>query len=190
MGNITMSMSMSLDGFIAAKNDSPDEPLGEDGQRLHGWLFRDSNKQYNQVMEAATKSLGAVIIGRRTYDNAHADWGDYGPADDVPSFVLSHDVPPEHNAKMTFVSDGLESALKQARAAAGNKSIDLMGANVQQQFLKAGLIDTIDISIVPVILNEGVRLFDHLGSAHISLKQLKVTEGDQVTHISYAVVKK
>jgi len=189
MGKIIMGMSMSLDGFIAAKNDSPDLPLGEDGDRLHEWLFRDDNKEYNRVIEDATQSLGAVIIGRRTYDNAHTHWSEYGPADGVPSFVLSHDIPDSPNAKMTFVTDGLESALKQARAVAGDKSIDIMGANVQQQFLKAGVIDTITVDIVAVILNSGVRLFDHLGDQHIILKQLEVNAGDQVTHITYSVVK-
>jgi dihydrofolate reductase len=184
-----MNMSMSLDGFIAAKNDSPEQPLGEDGDRLHEWLFRNNSEEYDKAIEGATQSLGAVIIGRRTYDNARASWGGHGPVEGVPSFILSKDIPDENGPMMTFVTDGIESALKKARAVAGDKSIDIMGANVQQQYLKAGLIDIIVIDLVPVILSEGVRLFDHLGDKHISLQQLEVNEGDQATHITYSVAK-
>lgn len=90
----------------------------------------------------------------------------------------------------TFVSDGIESALAKAREMAGDKDIALMGANVQQQFLVAGLLDEIHVDVVPVLLCEGVRLFDHLGSKHISLEQTKVGEGDRVAHLTYRVVKR
>jgi len=189
VGKIVMSMSMSLDGFIAARNDSPDQPLGEDGDRLHEWLFRNAGAEYNKVIGGATRSLGAVIIGRRTYDNARVAWGGHGPVEGVPSFVLTHDIPGETGSLMTFVTDGIESSLKKAKAVAGHKSIDIMGANVQQQFLKAGLIDRIEIDLVPVLLGEGVRLFDHLGAQHVGLRQLEVSEGDQVIHITYSVMK-
>ncbi len=193
MGKIVMDMSMSLDGFIAATNDNPDQPLGEDGQRLHEWYFKDNAQAYNKEMEEDLASVGAVIIGRRTYENNHAWGGNEGPLGSVPRIVLAHadHVPPKEaiGPVFTFVSDGIESALAKAKELAGDKDIALMGANVQQQFLVAGLLDEIHVDVVPVLLCEGVRLFDHLGSKHISLEQTKVGEGDQVAHLTYRLVK-
>jgi dihydrofolate reductase len=192
MGKIVMDMSMSLDGFIAAKNDTPDQPLGEDGQRLHEWYFKDNAQEYNKEIEADLASVGAVIIGRRTYENNHAWGGNEGPLGSVPCIVLAHadHVPPKEaiGPDFTFMSDGIESALAKAKELAGDKDIALMGANVQQQFLVAGLLDEIHVDVVPVLLCEGVRLFDHLGSKHISLEQTKVGEGDQVAHLTYRVI--
>jgi dihydrofolate reductase len=191
MGKIVMDMSMSLDGFIAATNDTPDQPLGEDGQRLHEWYFKDNAAAYNMEMEEDLTSVGAVIIGRRTYENNHA-WGGKGPLGSVPCMVLApadHVSPKEEIGPVfTFVSDGIASVLAKAKALAGDKDIALMGANVQQQFLVAGLIDEIHVDIVPVLLCEGVRLFDRLGSKHITLEQTEVGEGDQVAHLTYRVV--
>jgi len=192
MGKIVMDMSMSLDGFIAAKNDNPDQPLGEDGQRLHEWYFKDNAEAYDKEIEEDLASVGAVIIGRRTYENNHA-WGGEGPLGSVPCIVLAHadHVPPkeEIGPVFTFVSDGIESALAKSQEMAGDKDIALMGANVQQQFLVAGLLDEIHVDVVPVLLCEGVRLFDRLDSKHISLEQTEVGEGDQVAHLTYRVVK-
>ena len=193
MGKIVMDMSMSLDGFIAATNDNPDQPLGEDGQRLHEWYFKDNAQAYNKEMEEDLASVGAVIIGRRTYENNHAWGGNEGPLGSVPCIVLAHadHVPPKEaiGPVFAFMSDGIESALAKAKELAGDKDIALMGANVQQQFLVAGLLDEIHVDVVPVLLCEGVRLFDHLGSKHISLEQTKVGEGDQVAHLTYRLVK-
>jgi dihydrofolate reductase len=193
MGKIVMDMSMSLDGFIAATNDNPDQPLGEDGQRLHEWYFKDNAQAYNKEMEEDLASVGAVIIGRHTYENNHAWGGNEGPLGSVPCLVLAHadHVPPKEaiGPVFTFVSDGIESVLAKAKELAGDKDIALMGANVQQQFLVAGLLDEIHVDVVPVLLCEGVRLFDHLGRKHISLEQTKVGEGDQVAHLTYRVVK-
>jgi dihydrofolate reductase len=193
MGKIVMDMSMSLDGFIAAKNDNSDQPLGEDGQRLHEWYFKDDAAEYIKVMEEGQANIGAVIIGRRTYENSHAWGGHAGPLGSVPCVILSaaEHMPPkeEIDPVFTFVSDGIESALAKSKAMAGDKDIAIMGANVQQQFLVAGLIDEIRVDVVPVLLCEGVRLFDHLGSRHISLEQIDVGAGDQVAHLSYRVVK-
>jgi dihydrofolate reductase len=194
MGKIVMGMSMSLDGFIAATNDTPDQPLGEDGQRLHDWYFRDNARAYHKELGANLASVGAVIIGRRTYENSRASWGgNQGPLGSVPCLVLAHaeHVPPkeEIGPVFTFVSDGIASALAKAKALAGDKDIHLMGANVQQQLLVAGLIDEIHVDVVPVLLCEGVRLFDRLGSKHISLEQMEVGQGDQVAHLTYRVVK-
>jgi dihydrofolate reductase len=198
MGKIVMDMSMSLDGFIAAKNASPDQPLGEDGQRLHAWYFKDDAREYNKVVEADLASVGAVIMGRRTYEYNTTSWGGHGPLGhgplgSVPCVVLAHadHVPPKEaiGPVFTFVSDGIGSALAKARELASDKDIHLMGANVQQQFLAAGLLDEIHVDVVPVLLCEGVRLFERLGSKHISLEQTDVSASDQVAHLSYSVRK-
>ncbi len=193
MGKIVMDMSMSLDGFITAKNDNPDQPLGEDGQRLHEWYFKDNAEAYNKEIEEDLASVGAVIIGRRTYENNHTWGGNEGPLGSVPCIILSpaDHVPPKEaiGPVFTFVSDGIESALAKSKEMAGDKDIAIMGANVQQQFLVAGLLDEIRVHVVPVLLCEGVRLFDRLGSKHISLEQTEVGEGDQVAHLTYRVVK-
>ena len=193
MGKIVMDMSMSLDGFIAAKNDNPDQPLGEDGQRLHEWYFKDNAAAYNKEIEEGQANVGAVIIGRRTYENSHAWGGNEGPLGSVPCIILApaDHVPPkeEISPAFTFVSDGIESALAKSKEMAGDKDIAIMGANVQQQFLVAGLLDEIRVDVVPVLLCEGVRLFDRLGSKHISLEQTEVGAGDQVAHLTYRVVK-
>jgi dihydrofolate reductase len=193
MGKVVMDMSMSLDGFIAAKNDTPDQPLGEDGQRLHAWYFKDDARELNKVIERDLARVGAVIMGRRTYENNTTSWGGQGPLGSVPCIVLAHaeHVPPKEaiGPVFTFVSEGVESALAKAREIAGDKDIHLMGANVQQQFLAAGPLDEIRVDVVPVLLCEGVRLFDHLGSAHISLEQTGVGAGDQVAHLTYRVLK-
>src|SRR5260370_871049 len=177
MGKIVMDMSMSLDGFIAATHDTPDQPLGEDGQRLHEWYFKDNAAAYNKEMEEDLASIGAVIIGRRTYENNHA-WGGKGPLGSVPCIVLApaDHVPPKEaiGPVFTFVSDGIESALAKAQEMAGDKDIALMGANVQQQFLVAGLLDEIHVEVVPVLLREGVPLFVMLRSTHITLAPTEV----------------
>jgi len=193
MGKIVMNMSMSLDGFIAAKNDNPDQPLGEDDQRLHEWYFKDNAQAYNKEIEEGQANVGAVIIGRRTYENSHAWGGNEGPLGSVPCIILApaDHVPPkeEIGPVFTFVSDGIDSALAKSKEMAGDKDIAIMGANVQQQFLVAGLLDEIRVDVVPVLLCEGVRLFDRLGSKHISLEQTEIGEGDQVAHLTYRVVK-
>jgi len=155
MGKIVMDMSMSLDGFIAAKNDTPDQPLGEDGERLHEWYFKDNAEAYNKEIEEGQANVGAVIIGRRTYENSHAWGGNEGPLGSVPCIILSpaDHVPPkeEIGPVFTFASDGIESALAKSKEMAGDKDIAIMGANVQQQFLVAGLMDEFRVHVVPVL---------------------------------------
>jgi dihydrofolate reductase len=110
----------------------------------------------------------------------------------VPLFVLTHNVPdvvPQGDSAYTFVSDGLESAVAQAKSVAGTKDVILMGASIPQQCLRAGLLDEIQIHLVPVLLGAGVRLFDHLGTDKIELKTIRVVDGPGVTHLRYSVVK-
>ena len=187
MGNVVIDMSMSLDGYIAAPNDNPEQGLGEDGMRLHQWAFDDPSvveRVYGDMLE----ETGAVIMGRRTYDNSIREWGGKGPLGEVPCFVVTHDPPASSDPVFTFVTDGIESALAKAREAAGDKRIGLMGANIDQQFLAAGLVDEIRIHLINVLLGGGRRLFDQLPE-RIELEQTGLTKTDGVTHLEYRVVR-
>ena len=187
MGKVVIDKSMSLDGFIAAPNDTPEQGLGEDGMRLHNWAFDDPSV-FERVFGNVLEETGAVIMGRRSYDNSIAEWGGKGPLGDVPCFVVTHrsfDVP---DAVFTVVTDGIESALVQARDVAGDKHIGVMGANLGRQFLAAGLVDEIRIHVVDVLLGGGRRLFDELPQ-RVELEQTAVTQTGGVTHLTYRVLR-
>ncbi len=187
MGSVVIDMSMSLDGYIAAPNDYPGQGLGEDGMRLHNWMFDDPSV-FERLYGNLVEETGAVIIGRRTYDNSIPEWGGKGPLEDVPCFVVTHDPPESADPVFTFVADGIESALAKAREAAGDKRIGLMGANVDQQFIAAGLVDEIRIHIVDVLLGGGRRLFDQLPK-RVELEQTGLSQTDGVTHLEYRVAR-
>jgi dihydrofolate reductase len=130
------------------------------------------------------------VTGRRTYDIANA-WDGNGPAPGVPVFVVTHHVPeqpPQGESSYTYVTDGVESAIEQAKAVAGDKCVSVMGASVPQQCLRAGLLDEVQIHLVPVLLGGGVRLFDRLGSDRIQLETIQVVDAPGVTHLRYRVV--
>ena len=187
MGKVVIDMSMSLDGYIAAPNDNPEQGLGEDGMRLHNWAFDDPSvfeKVYGNIVE----NTGAVIMGRRSYDNSIENWGGKGPIENVPCFVVTHRDLPNHDPIFTVVSDGIESALAKAQAAAGDKQIGLMGANLDQQYLAAGLVDEIRIHLINVLLGGGRRLFDQLPQ-RIELEQTSVTDVAGVAHVEYRLVR-
>jgi dihydrofolate reductase len=207
-----VALSMSLDGFIAGPGDGDEQPLGRGGTRLFDWYF-DGDRSIRAYQEAADRGVpvppfklwsssaevfeeliengGAVVTGRRTYDIANA-WGGNGPLPGLPLFVLTHNVPkhvPQGESRYTFVTDGVESAIRQAKAAAGDKYVSLMGASVAQQCLRAGLLDEIQIHLVPVLLGAGVRLFDHLGPTGIGLEAVRVVDAPGVTHLRYRVAR-
>jgi dihydrofolate reductase len=212
MAKVIVALSMSLDGFIAGSNDGSEQPLGKGGMRLFDWYFDGDTpiRQYQaaasrgvsvppfkvstssaEVFEELIESGGAVVTGRRTYDIADA-WGGNSPLPGLPLFVLTHHVPehvPHGESRYTFVTDSVESAIKQAKAAAGDKYVSLMGASIPQQCLRAGLLDEIQIHLVPVLLGSGVRLFDHLGTENIDLETIRVVDSLGVTHLRYRVVK-
>lgn len=189
MTRIFVDITMSLDGFICG----PDADL----ERLHSWLFGAHTDHDKAVMDEYLQSLGAVIMGRSTFDDgvekqSWEGWVDTPPFA-VPVFVVSHSVPErlaKDNKDFIFVTDGIDSALAQARATAGDKDVNVMGgANIVQQYLQAGLIDEMQIHIVPVLLAQGTRLFDPIGSAPIELQPTRVIESPCVTHLRYQVVK-
>jgi dihydrofolate reductase len=197
---------MSLDGFIAGANDSPDLSLGEGGERLFDWYFSGDievpvpigagemvfrlSPASAQVFQEALRTTGALVTGRRTFDIARG-WGGRHPLD-APVFVVTHTVPQgwfTEGTPFTFVTDGVESAVAQARAVAGDKNVAVGAAIIVQQCLQAGLLDEINIDLVPLLLGKGVRLFEYLGNAPIALETTRVVEAPGVTHLQYRVVK-
>ena len=204
MGKVATGLSMSLDGFIAGPNDGPESPLGDGGERFFAWysggdteyrlpgtemVFMVSSQSAQLLREAHTK-MGAFVTGRRTFDISNG-WGGNPPLG-VPTFVVTHSVPQEwvyEGSPFTFVTDGLESAVEQARAVAGDKNVAVGAASIVQQCIRAGLLDEIHIDLVPVLLGDGIRLFDHLGTGPIELESTEVIEGAGVTHLTCRVVK-
>ena len=195
MANLVLDMSMSLDGFIAGPDDNASQGLGRDGERLHAWLAEGSGdpRTYRpsgpsgQIFDEVL-ATGAVLVGRRTFEIAGRWDGDHH--DGVPIFVPTNqppDDPPPGPAKVTYVTDGIESAVAQAKAAAGDRNILLHGAETAQHCLRAGLLDEMEIHIIPVLLGQGRRLFDHLSADHIELELTRVVDAPGVTHLHYRV---
>jgi dihydrofolate reductase len=218
MGKVTVDITMSLDGFIAGPNQSREEPLGEGGGQLHEWVyglksFREHHGESggetnadSEVLDEAFRNVGATVMGRRMFGGGEGSWGDDPSFDDpwegwwgddppfhVPVFVLTHHarepVTKQGGTTFTFVTDGIESALEQAQAAAGDKDVSVAGgANAIQQCLEAGLIDELQIHVVPLLLGDGERLLDNLGSELPGLECTRVIESPAVTHLRYRVV--
>jgi dihydrofolate reductase len=200
MGTVVVDLSMSLDGFIAGSGDGPASPLGRGGERLFAWMGAgpapnrvdrwlappDASKV---VVDEWMRDCGAMISGRRTFDIA-GGWKDGHPID-VPNFVVTHEAPTqgEWSPRVRFVTEGVERALELAQEAAGDRMVSMSGADVAQQLLRAGKVDEIQVSVAPVLLGAGVRLFDHLGPDPIALEQVRVIESDGVTHLRYRVVR-
>ena len=194
MGKVASSMSMSLDGYVTGPHDSRKQPLGEGGEVLHRWLGPAGTPADHAVLQEMVDGAGAILMGRRSYDFCVGDggWGDGGPAGDTPCFVLTHHAPDPADAPkvFTFVTDGIESAIAQAKAVAGDRTVGLHGATAAQQALVAGLLDEIQVHLVPVLLGGGVRLFDLLGAAPVDLVRDRVIEaGSGVTHLRFRITR-
>jgi dihydrofolate reductase len=192
MSKVIFDISMSLDGFVTASNVRPEEPMGDGGQRLHEWAFGEDERN-RELLAEAVNFVGAVIAGRRTYALSVPWWGADGPTGParVPVFVVTHAEPEEvpEEGVYTFVTDGIESALEQAKMAAGEKDVAVMGgAEMGQQYIGAGLVDEISIHLVPVLLGGGTRMFEHLGGEHIQLESAGVIETPEATHLRFRVV--
>jgi dihydrofolate reductase len=192
MGKVILDITMSLDGFVAGPNISSKLPLGEGGLRLHDWIFGAKTDMDAMILKEQTESYGAVIIGRRTYEDAIEDaWGGVSPFQ-VPAFVVTGVVPDAAMGgnSFIFVTDGIESALRQAKTVAGNKNVWVMGgANIAQQYIEAGLLDEMQIHVAPVLFCEGTPLFKSIGVAHIELENTRVLETPGAIHLRYRVVK-
>jgi dihydrofolate reductase len=194
MGSVIFDISMSLDGFIAADGMTVDEGMGVGGEVLHDWAFRGDDRD-RALLERAGSTLGAVIAGRRTYDNSIRWWGADGPTGSarVPLFVVSHGTPEDvpANGVYTFAGD-IQRALDAARATAGTADVGIMGGgDIAGQYLDAGLIDEISIHLAPMIFGSGTRVFG-AGSAideHVRLERIECTATDAATHLRFRVVR-
>jgi dihydrofolate reductase len=213
VSKLRFTIAMSLDGYVAGPDQSEENPLGVGGEDLHDWLvelaiFKELHGSEPEgevnastaVVEERFENLGATIMGRNMFGGAPGPWGDdpwngwWGddPPFHNPVFVLTHHArgPLEMKGGTTFhfVTDGIEAALDRAREAAGDRDISLAGgADVAQQYLDAGLVDEIDVSIVPILLHGGSRLFENLGDPAPKLEQLRAVEAPGVTHVKYRV---
>lgn len=211
MSKVRFVITMSVDGYVAGPNQSPEQGLGEGGEQLHEWVvglkfFREMHGEdggetgvNDDMIRQDFENIGAHILGRNMFGGGSGEWdpewkgwwGDNPPYHhDV--FVLTHHprepLPMEGGTTFYFVTDGIESALKQAKASAGGMDVLVAGgAETAQQYLAAGLVDEVTLHVVPVLLGSGARLLDNLGSA--KLEQVRSVEGPGVTHIKYRVVK-
>jgi dihydrofolate reductase len=211
MSELRFFISMSLDGFIAGPNQTADDPLGVGGEQLHEWIFplaawrKDHGEEGGEVNAStpvverrSAETYAAVVMGRNMFGGGPGPWskdpwrGFWGeaPPFHAPVFVITHHArePLEMEGGTTyyFVTDGIEAALGQAKAAAGEKDVSLAGgAKVFQQYLAAGLVDELDISLVPVFLGAGERLFENLGPDTPRLERVDAIEAPGVTHIRY-----
>lgn len=191
MTRVICDMSMSLDGYVTGPNDSRERPFGDGAEGLHDWIFDAATDADRAVLEASMGSVGAIIMGRTSFEKNEGDggWGDGGPAGDVPCFVVSHREPPaRHAAVFTFVRDGVPEAIALAREAAGGKDVHLFGATVMQQALPLGLVDELRLHVVGVLVGAGTPLFASLDAA-IELERTDVTATPAATHLSFAVVR-
>ena len=201
MTRVFAQISVSLDGYVAGPNDGPDHPLGENGESLHEWILGLAGWREAHGMEGGeegaasdmwaeyTANTGATILGRRMFDLGEPHWGD-NPPYHTPVYVVTHrprpPLPREGGTTYHFVTDGVTSALEQARAAAGEKNISVGGgANVINQFIAAGLLDELHLHIVPVLLGGGARLFDGLPPMLHGFEQTRVLDASGVTHITF-----
>jgi len=215
MTRLTVDISMSLDGFIAGPHQTLEQPLGAGGEQLHEWAVRlaswrephglsggETNADSEVVSEALART-GAVIMGRRMFSGGEGPWADDPNADGwwgddppfhAPVFILTRHarepVTKQGGTTFTFVTDGIEAALEQARAGAGGKDVLVAGgADVVQQYLRAGLLDEIQIHVAPVLLHDGVRLLDNLAGAAVELQSDRVLHSPAVTHLRYRVAR-
>jgi len=198
MSATVLYMSMSLDGFIAGPNEGPGNGLGDGGHRLHEWALPDADTDRMAITDLTGvngqvvdefMSTGAVVAGRGTFEPAGGWGGDHH--DGVPIFVLSRqerDGDTEGWPLVTYVSD-VRTAMAEAKQAAGDRNVLVHGAGVAQLALAAGVLDELEIHLVPVLLGQGRRLFDHLGPEHVELERTRVLEGDGVTHLHYRVMR-
>jgi dihydrofolate reductase len=201
MGKVVFNTSVSLDGFVAGPNDKPGNGLGDGGERLHDWIFNGSveipvaeghmpmkvSPQSAALLKDEVTNNGVRIFGRRTFDNAEA-WGGNAPG---TCFIVTHTAPSEWNkpgSPFIFVTDGVQSAIRQAQQTAGDKNVVIASANILQQALQARLVDELYIEQVALLLGGGVSLFGDLGEP-VALERFNVVVAPGVTHLRFRVVK-
>jgi dihydrofolate reductase len=214
MSRLRCHISISLDGFVAGPNQSEENPLGEGGERLHDWVVRlavwreahgmegGEVTESTRVLEESLENVGAAVMGRNMFgppgggpwgDEQWKGWWGDDPPYHYPVFVVTHHprepLEMEGGTTFHFVTDGIERALDQAREAAGGKDVGLWGGgDVVGQYLAAGLLDELELSVAPVLLGDGARLFDNVADAEVRLEQVRAVEAPGVTHLKYRVV--
>jgi dihydrofolate reductase len=214
MGKVNFDVAISLDGYLAGPNPRFEEPLGDGGEQVHEWMLRTATwardhggggeggttDRDDEIVRERTENVGAYIMGREMFGGGPGGWdedwkGWWGdnPPDHVPVYVLTHHprepVPMEGGTTFHFVTDGAESALAQAKAAAGDKHVQIAGgADVIQQYLKMGVVDEFQLHIAPILLGGGVRLLDGLGNDEIKIEVVRAVESPLVTHVKYRVL--
>jgi dihydrofolate reductase len=188
LSKVVFDMSMSLDGFATAAGQTSEEPMGPGGLKLVEWAFDKEDARSQELATSSVAAAGAVIVGRRTYDTSVQWWGDDGPTGNrrVPVVIITH----RENAPYgvyRFVTDGLDSAVAQAKEIADGRTVAVSGADVGQQLLHAGLVDEVSIHLAPVLFGSGTRLFERIGDAHIQLEPLEVIDTPGAVHLRYRV---
>lgn len=217
MTKVRFNLAVSLDGYSSGPNQSLEHPLGEGGMKLHDWAFElaafrsehglgeegGAVNASTAVVEEQRANVGAVVMGRNMFggypgpwktDPPWTGWWGEDPPYHVPVFVVTHHarepLAMQGGTTFHFVTDGVAAAIARAKAVAGERDVAIGGgANVIQQALAAGLVDEINVAIVPVLLKTGDRLFDKLGDATVALEQVRVVPAPGVTHIKYRVIK-
>src|SRR5215204_1867457 len=187
MSATVLDMSMSLDGYVTGPNDSRENPFGDGAEMLHDWLSDAATAEDRAVLQHMLDSVGAIVMGRKSFDKNEGDggWGDSGPVGDTPCFVVTHHKPTtSHPPIYTFVTDGVVSAIEQAKEAAGDSVVALHGATVMQQALPLGLVDEIRVQVIPVLLGGGTPLFAKLDSA-IRLERTQALATPAATHLAF-----
>ncbi|HXR29959.1 MAG TPA: dihydrofolate reductase family protein [Solirubrobacterales bacterium] len=212
MARLRCQISISLDGFVAGPSQSEEHPLGEGGEQLHEWVIKlkewrephgregGETNASSAVVRESLENIGATVMGRNMFGGGPGPWGDdpwsgwWGddPPFHHPVFVVTHHerepLQMEGGTSFTFVTDGIESALEQAKQAAGGRDVALGGgAEVAQQYLAAGLLDELLLNVVPVLLGAGTRLFDGLADVDVALEQVAALEAPGVVHLKYRV---
>jgi dihydrofolate reductase len=191
MGKVYCQISMSLDGFITGPNVRVGNGLGDNGERLHDWMFDAKTDADARIVDERYATTGAVVLGKGMFDVGFEPWGDPPPFR-MPVFVVTHEarepLPMQGGTTYTFVPDGIEAALELARAAARDKNVGIWGgANIIRQYLKAGLLDEIQIDIIPILLGDGIRLFEGLDPEGIELRKTSAIDTPSATHFRYQV---
>jgi dihydrofolate reductase len=202
---VTADMAISLDGYVAGTDVRVDNPAGDGAEPLFEWIHDLASWRERQGMTGGRENrdselmrewfdaTGAVVMGRMMYDTGEEFWGD-NPPFRTPVFVLTHRPRPtlvkKGGTTFTFVTDGIHSALDRARAAAGDRNVDIAGgADTVRQCLREGLIDELQLHVVPVLLGDGLRLFEDLGAVRRDLRSIRVVDTPLATHLKYRVLR-
>lgn len=205
MSKIIADFMVTLDGYIAGRNMSLEKPGGDDAEMLYDWMHNLASWRERQGLSGGEHDLdsdivaegfdanGAVVMGRMMYDTGAEFWGE-NPPFRTPVFVLTHRPEPllvkEGGTSFTFVSDGIHQALAQARAAAGERNVNIAGgADTIQKFIREGLVEEIQLHVVPLVLGGGIRLFDRLGESTSRLEPIRIVQGTRAVHLKYRFVR-